>query len=123
MNDINTEELFTNIDIVDLFSYLEMKLSKIGKEYHCKCPFHQNSSDKVFSVNREKKLWYCFKCKIGGNMHKFMMLRKRCSYEKAFEYLDIFYRHAKIKKTTLEIVEFALAFMEKWESREKRKLA
>ena len=107
----NSNELLSAIDIVDLLTFCAVDLKQIGKEFHAPCPFHRGKSKTVFSVNREKKVWYCFKCKRGGNMIKFLMIFKNCSYSHALDYLDLFYRQAKLSKTTSEIYEFALRLL------------
>lgn len=52
-------------------------------------------------------------------MAKFFMLYKNCSYYKALDYLDLFYRHAKLKKTTFEIYQYALKLINQMEIAEK----
>jgi DNA primase len=43
------------------------------------CPFHTEKTPS-FQVNREKQLFYCFGCKAGGDVFKFVMLAERVTF-------------------------------------------
>ena len=53
-------------DIVDILENLGVKLKKTGKQFMGRCPFH-NDKEPSLSVSREKGLWNCFVCDIGGD--------------------------------------------------------
>ncbi len=59
-------------DIVDLISEYVV-LEKRGRNFWGCCPFH-NEKTPSFSINSEKKLFYCFGCQIGGDIFKFLTL-------------------------------------------------
>lgn len=57
-------------DIVDVISETT-SLKKAGKNYIGLCPFHSEKTPS-FSVNREKQMFYCFGCGVGGDVFKFI---------------------------------------------------
>lgn len=59
-----------SVDIVDVIgSYLP--LTPKGKNYSCKCPFHDDNSPSL-SVSREKQIYKCFACGAAGNVFTFV---------------------------------------------------
>lgn len=80
------EEIKDNIDIVDFIGeYVD--LTKKGKEYFGKCPYHDERTGS-FSVTPSKNMYYCFGCKKGGDVINFCMDHLNMSYEKAINYLS-----------------------------------
>jgi DNA primase len=79
------DELFARTDIVSVVStYLPLK--KDGRRYWGLCPFHHEKTAS-FSVNPELNLYYCFGCKAGGNVVKFVMEMERVSFMEAVKLL------------------------------------
>ena len=39
-----------------------------GKRIRGACPIHRGNNPTAFSVNKEKNIFYCFKCKKGGSV-------------------------------------------------------
>lgn len=70
---------------IDIVSYMEryISLSRRGNYYISKCPFHAEKTPS-FHVNPEKKLYYCFGCKEGGDVFSFLMKYKSYSFSQAF---------------------------------------
>ncbi|TAN59535.1 DNA primase, partial [bacterium] len=65
------EEVKERASIVQVISeYVPLK--KRGANYIGLCPFHSEKTPS-FSVNEEKKIFYCFGCNAGGNVIAFLM--------------------------------------------------
>lgn len=68
-------------DIVQTISgYTPLK--KNGRKYWGLCPFHGEKTPS-FSVDSEKQLYYCFGCKAGGNVIRFVMDMERLNFHEA----------------------------------------
>ncbi len=79
------DELFARTDIVSVVSaYLPLK--KDGRRYWGLCPFHHEKTAS-FSVSPDLNLYYCFGCKAGGNVVKFVMEMERVSFLEAVKLL------------------------------------
>ena len=79
------EEVRTASDIVDVISeYAGLK--KAGNSYKCCCPFHTEKTPS-FTVSREKQMYHCFGCGVGGNVFTFVMKYENYSFPEAIEYL------------------------------------
>ena len=79
------EEVRSKNDIVDVISeYTGLK--RAGSTYKCCCPFH-NEKTPSFSVSREKQMYYCFGCHVGGNVYTFLMKHENMTFPEAVEYL------------------------------------
>ena len=79
------EELLARTDIVSVVSsYLPLK--KDGRRYWGLCPFH-NEKTPSFSVDADLNLYYCFGCKAGGDVLRFVMEMERVSFMEAVKIL------------------------------------
>lgn len=79
------EEIRERTDIVDLVSsYVNLK--KQGSNYVGLCPFH-NEKTPSFSVNRNKQIYHCFGCGVGGNAYTFLMEYDSVSFKEAIKIL------------------------------------
>ncbi len=79
------EEVRSRIDIVDLISpYVQLK--KNGANYVGLCPFH-NEKTASFSVNRNKQMYKCFGCGVGGNAFTFVMEYDNLTFPEAVRQL------------------------------------
>ena len=76
-----SQRIKEKIDIVDFISSY-VKLTRSGKNYIGLCPFH-NDHNPSFTVSPEKQLFYCFGCKEGGDVIKFLMKIEHLSYREA----------------------------------------
>lgn len=78
-------ELKNRNDIVSVVdSYV--RLTKKGGRYWACCPFHHEKTAS-FSVTPDKQIFYCFSCKKGGDVIKFVMEMDRLTYPEAVEVL------------------------------------
>lgn len=86
----NWKALKGSIDVERLEEGLGISVaSRNGHEDICHCPLPSHvGEDKnpSFSINREKKLFNCFTCGVGGTLITLVMEIKKCSYEDAYNY-------------------------------------
>ncbi len=80
-----SQRIKERIDIVDFISSY-VRLTRSGKNYIGLCPFH-NDHNPSFTVSPEKQLFYCFGCKEGGDVIKFLMKIEHLSYREALAQL------------------------------------
>lgn len=79
------EEVRSRNDIVDVLgSYVNLK--KKGNSYSACCPFHHEKTPS-FHVSREKQMYHCFGCGVGGNVYTFLMEHENYSFPEAVEAL------------------------------------
>jgi len=79
------EEVRTASDIIDVISPY-VKLKKKGKNWFGLCPFH-NEKSPSFSVQRERGMYYCFGCGVGGNAITFLVEHDGMTFPQAVEEL------------------------------------
>lgn len=77
-------------NIVEVVSEFE-RLKKRGRNYICKCPFH-NENSASFSVSPIKGIFKCFGCGAGGNAVDFIMKHEKLEFPDAIKWLGDFYR-------------------------------
>lgn len=79
------EEVRSRNDIVDVIgSYVNLK--KKGNSYSACCPFHHEKTPS-FHVNRDKQMYHCFGCNVGGNVYTFLMEHENMTFPEALEAL------------------------------------
>lgn len=79
------EEVRLRNDIVDVIgSYVNLK--RKGNSYSACCPFHHEKTPS-FHVSREKQMYHCFGCGVGGNVYTFLMEHENFSFPEAVEEL------------------------------------
>ena len=79
------DELRARSDIVRTVSgYVSLK--KNGRKHWGLCPFHGEKTAS-FSVDGEHQLFYCFGCKAGGDVIRFIMEIERLSFPEAVQLL------------------------------------
>lgn len=79
------DELMNRLDMVDVVSRY-VKLDKRGGRWWGCCPFH-NEKTPSFTVDPEKKLFYCFGCKEGGGLITFIEKNEKLEFPDAVAYL------------------------------------
>ena len=77
------ETLNDRVNIVDVIS-ARVPLKKSGREYHGRCPFHDDSSPS-FSVNPDKQVYHCFGCGASGGLITFVMEFDKIDFVSAIE--------------------------------------
>ncbi len=79
------ETLKDRVNIVDVIS-TRVTLKKSGREYHGRCPFHDDSSPS-FSVSPDKQVYHCFGCGASGGLISFVMKYDKVDFISAIENL------------------------------------
>jgi DNA primase len=66
-----------------------VRLEKKGGRYWGHCPFHSGGQERTpsFTVDPDKKMYYCFGCHEGGSIIKFIMEMDKLSFPEAIETL------------------------------------
>lgn len=79
------EEVRSRNDIVEVIgSYVNLK--KKGNSHSACCPFHHEKTPS-FHVSREKQMYHCFGCGVGGNVFTFLMEHENFTFPEALEAL------------------------------------
>lgn len=79
------EDVRSRNDIVDIIGgYVSLK--KRGNSYMACCPFHHEKTPS-FHVSREKQMYHCFGCGVGGNVYTFVMEYENYSFPEAIKLL------------------------------------
>lgn len=79
------EEIRSRNDIVDVIgSYVTLRHK--GNSYSACCPFHHEKTPS-FHVSREKQMYHCFGCGVGGNVYTFVMEYENYSFPEAVHFL------------------------------------
>lgn len=85
MADFIPEEKISEIrnaaDIVEIISEAVV-LKKTGRNFVGLCPFHAEKTPS-FSVNPEKRIFYCFGCATGGSVFTFLMKHQGMTFPEA----------------------------------------
>ena len=67
------DDIKARLDIVDVVSDYVPELKRSGKNYHARCPFHQERTPS-FVVFPDRQTWRCFgACAVGGDVFSFVM--------------------------------------------------
>jgi len=86
LEEFEKDEIKSKVDIVLLFSQFGVNLTKKGKSFTGKCPWHQDN-DPSLSVDREKGLYHCFGCGESGDVFDLVEKMKGVGFREALEYL------------------------------------
>ncbi|KNZ42689.1 DNA primase [Acetobacterium bakii] len=80
------QEVVEANDVVEVIADY-MTLKRVGSSFKGKCPFH-NEKTASFTVSREKQLYHCFGCGVGGNVITFIMEMEKLSFIDALKFLS-----------------------------------
>lgn len=75
------ERIKSGLDIIDVIQR-HVILKKSGRNYMGKCPFH-NDKNPSMNVSREKGIFKCFSCGVGGDTLTFIMKIENKTYGEA----------------------------------------
>jgi DNA primase len=79
------EEILRRNDIVEVIAeYLPLKGR--GGNFKALCPFHSEKTPS-FTVTRQKQIFYCFGCGVGGNIFHFLMKYEHMNFPEAVAHL------------------------------------
>src|SRR5204862_1454788 len=79
------ERLRQAVDMVELVS-AKSDLRRVGSRWVGLCPFHEERTPS-FSVDAEKKVYYCFGCEAGGDAIGFVRETEALDFPEAVELL------------------------------------
>lgn len=98
------EEIINKIDILEFISQ-HVEMQNQGKDWFGLCPFHQEDTPS-FSINEDKKMWFCFGCGRGGNIIGFVQEYKKLPFNKAIKYLIDYVGGINIVEQKSETIKF-----------------
>ncbi len=79
------ETIRGQVDLVEVAGEY-LRLTKKGKDFVALCPFHQEKTPS-FTVSREKQIFHCFGCGVGGNVFHFLMAMENLTFPEAVRQL------------------------------------
>ena len=63
-----TDDIKARVDLIDVVADYVPDLKRSGRNYHARCPFHQENTPS-FVVFPERQTWRCFgACSAGGDV-------------------------------------------------------
>jgi DNA primase len=78
-------EVMARSDIVDVIgSYVSLR--RKGNNYEACCPFHHEKTPS-FKVSKDKQMYHCFGCGVGGNVFTFVMEYENLNFPETIERL------------------------------------
>lgn len=80
------EEIRNNLDITELVREYVPELTKSGRNFRARCPFHSERTPSFF-VNPEIGLYKCFGCGEGGDVIRFLSKIENIAYSEAIKLL------------------------------------
>lgn len=79
------DDLKNQVDIVSVIGDV-VPLKKMGASWKGLCPFHQEKTPS-FNVHRDKGVFKCFGCGVGGDVVSFIELHQKVAFPEAVRYL------------------------------------
>ncbi len=87
LEEFEKDDIKKNVDIVELFAYFNVKLSKVGKGFKGLCPWHNDNKTPSLSVDKEKGLYNCFGCGEAGDAFDLVEKMKGFDFKEALKFL------------------------------------
>ncbi len=87
LEEFEKDDIKKNVDIVALFAYFNVKLSKVGKNFKGLCPWHNDNKTPSLSVDKEKGLYNCFGCGEAGDAFDLVEKMKSFDFKEALKFL------------------------------------
>ena len=82
-----TDDIKARVDIVDVVADYVPELKRSGRNYHARCPFHQEKTPS-FVVTPERQTWRCFgACATGGDVFTFVQKIEGIDFPQAMKKL------------------------------------
>ncbi|MBV1911954.1 MAG: toprim domain-containing protein [Kangiellaceae bacterium] len=107
------EKLKNEVSLVRLMESQGFELKKHGKDYLCRCPFHNDKTPSLV-VTPSKNLWNCLgACGVGGSIIDWVIKREGVSFRRAVEILQhdiglISESHQPVKQSTTKQLSSSL---------------
>ncbi len=85
--DSELERLKTEVSLLRLIEDTGYVLKPQGKDFGCRCPFHEGDNEPSLIVSVSKNLFHCFACGAAGSPIDWMMRTRGVSFRHAVELL------------------------------------
>ncbi len=86
LEEFEKEAVKKGVDIIALFDSFGVELTRKGKGYTGRCPWHEDSTPSL-SVDRDKGLYHCFGCGESGDVVSLVEKMKGVGFREALAYL------------------------------------
>ena len=84
---IDTDALKLAHPVEDVVARYGIELKRQGRSLVGKCPFHADGGRPNLTVFPATRSWFCFRCGVGGDVVKFVMLAEDVGFLEAVELL------------------------------------
>lgn len=97
-----TEEILKKADIVDIISRY-IQVTKKGRNHVALCPFHDDKNPSLM-ISREKQIFKCFVCGVGGNAFSFVERIEKIPFIDAIRKVASYvgYSDVRLNKSSLD---------------------
>ena len=85
--DNEIERLKTDISLLRLVESQGYPVTKQGKDYAIRCPFHDGDDTPSLIISPKKNLFHCFGCEAAGTVIDWVMKTQGASFRHAVELL------------------------------------
>ena len=111
----DVERLKTEISLVRLIESSGIEIKKSGKDFACRCPFHEGDNEPSLLVSVEKNLFHCFACGAAGSVIDWVMRTRGVSFRHAVELLrngvfPLAVKTEAVKRSTVRTLDAPIAF-------------
>lgn len=89
LDEFEKDDIRKDVNIVSLFQHFGVSLTKRGKSWMGKCPWHDDSTPSL-SVDHDKGLYNCFGCGESGDIFTLTGKMKNLTFRESVEYLKDF---------------------------------
>ncbi len=107
--DFNLVKQSVSMEMLIIY-YGLFSVQRKGNEVRLRCPFHNGKSDNSMAINLARDMFYCFGCKQGGNVIKFVSKYEDCPVKEAARRLDEWFQiepkaNGKAKQFSADIAQ------------------
>jgi DNA primase catalytic core len=81
------ERLKGQVSLLRLIEVSGMQLIRQGKDWACRCPWHEGDDTPSCVITPATNLWHCFGCDAGGSVIDWVMRQHKVSFRHACELL------------------------------------
>jgi DNA primase catalytic core len=85
--DTDIERLKRELSLLRLLESQGHRLVRQGKDWACRCPWHEGDDTPSCVITVKSNLWHCFGCDVGGSVIDWVMRSQRVSFRHACELL------------------------------------
>lgn len=81
------ERLKAEVSLLRLIEASRIKPIRQGKDWACRCPWHESDDTPSCVITPGTNLWHCFGCAAGGSVVDWVMRQHKVSFRHACELL------------------------------------